>query len=235
MSDSLNRIAHLLSRGEETALTFDWSSVAREDTRWLYSHLMDSYAPKSVSKMLVALRGVLGTALRLGRISLTAYKEAVDFPPVKIEKRPTRRRVQADEIDRLFSVCSEDKSAAGIRDLAIIVLLYVGRLRRSQIVALNTRDYDARGKILTVKSSNSTFHHSFELTQKSAAALDAWLSLRGKSIGPVFYPINKSGQLIRRRMSDTAVRKILQKRAKQAGIAQVTPNDLRFARVADIP
>ena len=50
----------------------------------------------------------------------------------------------------------------------------------------------------------------------------------------MFTPINKAGTITLRRMSDQAVRKLLLKRAAQAGVAHFSPHDLRRTMISDL-
>src|SRR5207302_9241241 len=70
------------------------------------------------------------------------------------------------------------------------------------------------------------------------AAVDAWLVVEGaaslRSDGPLFCPINKGGKLTMRRMTDQAVRKILRKRARESGVRDFSPHDLRRSMIGDL-
>lgn len=57
----------------------------------------------------------------------------------------------------------------------------------------------------------------------SVQAVREWLAIRGPAPGPLFVPINKSGRLVPRRLSDKAVTHILQERAAEATITAFQP------------
>src|SRR5439155_8632397 len=61
------------------------------------------------------------------------------------------------------------------------------------------------------------------------------LKVRGLQPGPHFCAIAKGGKLkLPRKMSDRAVVYIVQRRAKQAGVAHFSPHDLRRTMIGDL-
>jgi len=65
-------------------------------------------------------------------------------------------------------------------------------------------------------------------------ALADWLAVRGDWEGSLFVAVNKGGRLGRRRMTEQAVYGILQKRATEAGVDDLSPHDLRRTYVGDL-
>ena len=66
-------------------------------------------------------------------------------------------------------------------------------------------------------------------------ALRAWLTVRGDAEGPLFYSGHKGGHLHEGQgMTPQAVRDVVVRRAKQAGVENVTPHDLRRSFVSDL-
>lgn len=99
-------------------------------------------------------------------------------------------------------------------------------LRREEAVALDLEDYHRGEGQLRVhgKGSKERLAH---LASGADAALDAWIALRSDEPGPLFVPINKAGRLDLRRLSGQAIRLILRKRARLAGVADFSPHDAR--------
>ncbi|MDP9372590.1 MAG: tyrosine-type recombinase/integrase, partial [Chloroflexota bacterium] len=58
--------------------------------------------------------------------------------------------------------------------------------------------------------------------------------MRGPTLGPFFRPVNKAGRIVPRRLSAQAIYAILQKRAGEAGLAHLSPHDLRRTFVGDL-
>ena len=68
----------------------------------------------------------------------------------------------------------------------------------------------------------------------SQLALDDWLKVRGEVDGPLFVPVLKGGRIQASRMSAQAVYGAVKKRAKDAGVDDFSPHDLRRSFVGDL-
>jgi integrase len=61
------------------------------------------------------------------------------------------------------------------------------------------------------------------------------LAIRGEAEGPLFCPINRAGLLSKdRHLSGEAIRQILRRRAQAAGLADISPHDLRRTFAGDL-
>lgn len=230
----LDQIAGLLSDGQRTATEFDWSALRFAHVQAVRSRVMEAYAPATVNGMLSALRGVLKAAWRLGQMSAEDYQRAVDVENVKGDVLPAGRDLQQGEILALVDVCLNDDSAAGVRDAAIIGLLYACGLRRAELVALELVDYNADSGALKVISGKGQKDRLVYVTGGAKEALVDWLTIRGDLAGPLFMPVNKGGNIQQRAMTDQAVYNMLKKRAEQAGVKDFSPHDFRRTFVGDL-
>jgi site-specific recombinase XerD len=105
-----------------------------------------------------------------------------------------------EELQKVFDACQQDNSPAGIRDGAIIGLLYGLGLRRSEVVSLDLSDYNPAQGIVSVHGKGNRPRLGYALEQVRAL-LDAWIHLRGGWEGPMFSPINKGGGLAQNQFS----------------------------------
>jgi integrase len=234
MSESLDIVAGLLTTNRCNRDTIQWSALRYQHTAALRTLIAQLYAPATANKMLAALRGVLQEAWRLGQMTAEDYHRAADLPSIKGTTLPRGRALSATELGNLFAACEADQSAAGRRDAALLAVLYNCGLRRSELVALDLGDYDPAENALTVRSGKGNKARISYATDASITLLETWLESRGLSSGPLFTPINKSGKIVLRRLSDQAVRKILLKRAAQTGVAPFSPHDLRRTMIGDL-
>jgi site-specific recombinase XerD len=225
-ASALAALAQLL--GYDDALSCPWSQLRYQHTAAIRAALAEAYAPATANRMLAALRRVVQEAWRLGQMTAEEYRRAADLKVIKAEKLPAGRALSVEEIAALFNACAADATAAGVRDGALIALLIASGLRRSEAVALDVRDYTSATGALTVREGKGRKDRIVYVADATAAAaLADWLTIRGSGAGPLWTAATRGGHITTRRMTDQAVALILQKRAQQAGIADVSPHDLR--------
>ena len=133
----------------------------------------------------------------------------------------------------MMGICAEDGGPAGVRDGALIGLMYAAGLRRAEVVALNVEDYTPETGDLVVRGKGSK-ERLLYVDNGAQDALHDWLALRGPEPGPIFCPINKGGRLELRRLTDQAVYNMLRKRAGQATVKPVSPHDMRRTFVSEL-
>ena len=134
---ALNEIARMLAGEEAAALTCNWAAVRYPHAAAIRTRLAETYAPATANKMLSALRRVLKEAWKLGYMSAEEYQRAVSVANVPGQTLPPGRELGQGEIYSLMLQCASDNSPAGVRDAAMIALLYSCGLRRAEIVALD--------------------------------------------------------------------------------------------------
>ncbi len=244
MKGALDAMAQLLTSGRCDALSLDWSEVRFQHGAALRAVLAERYAPATANKMLAAWRGTLKAAWRLGILSSEDYGRAADLGSVRGETLPKGRALAGGELRALLSVCANDtyKDAtprpAGVRDAAILCVLYGGGLRRSEIVGLDVADYEAQNGALTVRCGKGSKARITYLPSGGQSRLRRWLELRAQKgfqdEGPLFHPIHRSGKIFEGRMTDQAILALLQRRALDAGIKAFSPHDLRRTFISDL-
>jgi site-specific recombinase XerD len=226
---ALDRIAALLSDGKATALGMPWHLLNGQQTQAIRRDLAAGYAPTTTNRALAALRGVLKEAWRLGLMDAEAYHRASSVENVPWYTPPRGRDLGTGEIEALFAACASDPTPAGVRDAALLAVLYGGGLRRSEVIALGVGDYNSSNGALTVRSTRRNRERIVYATSGAAQALERWIMLRGTDPGPLFVPVNKGQKILVRdqRMSDQSIHRVLLKRGRQAGITAFSCQDLR--------
>lgn len=233
MHTALNRIAALLTDSKLDAMRLNWGALHYAHTNAIRAQLSRLYKPATANTMLAALRGVLQAAWRLGYMSAEAYQAAAAVKSVRGTSVPAGRELHTGELQALLAVCAREGKAAGIRDAALIGILYGAGLRRAEVVALDFAHYEPATGKLHVRGKGNKERLAW-IVDAVAAALDEWLMVRGEAAGPLFWHINKGGVLVNRRLTTQAVYHILQKRARQAQIPGFSPHDLRRTFVSDL-
>lgn len=116
----------------------------------------------------------------------------------------------------------------------MLALLYGGGLRRSEAVALDVSHFEPETGMLTIRSGKGRKDRTVYATNGAAAALTDWLTVRGPETGALFCPVNKGGKIKASRLTGQAVLNILAKRAREAGVAHLSPHDLRRTFVSHL-
>ncbi|MCD4684914.1 MAG: tyrosine-type recombinase/integrase [Anaerolineae bacterium] len=235
MFQALDTIARLLSGGELDLYTLDWGAVRYQHTAAVRAVLAERYKPSTANKMLSALRQVLRHTWMLGQMSAEDYHRARAIETVKGQSLPAGRDLGLGEIAALMQVCEDDASPAGARDAAIIALMYATGIRRASVVRLDLKDFDAQTYTLQIHEAKGGQAYLAHVAQDGAqCALADWLHLRDAAAGPLFWPVNKGGNMTNRRISAQAVYNLLLKRAAQAGVDHFSPHDLRRTLAGDL-
>lgn len=231
---ALNTIASILTNGECDALTIDWAKLRYHHTAAVRVALMRKFAPVTANKMLSALRRVLKEAYKLDLMDAESYTKAIDLPNIEGESEERGRSLSRSEIAALLESC-QSESIIDLRDGALIAILRGTGLRRSELVRLELRDWNATTGALVVRRGKRGKGRTVYLSSEAIGYLEKWLALRGDKPGPLLCRIWKGGQLQGDRpMNSDAVWRILQKRGKLAGLESFSPHDLRRTFCSDL-
>jgi site-specific recombinase XerD len=182
------------------------------------------------------LRRVLEEAFRLGLYSdYNDYYRAAGVRSLRVESLPRGRSLAMQELEQLVNACQSDQANPhlGIRDTAIITLMYACGLRRQETVDLNLADLDPDNQKIRILGKGSKQRFVY-LSQDALPAIEAWLHIRGRQLGPLFTRITKAGKVTLKRLSPQAVYYILKTRQKEAGVASFSPHDLRRTTITDM-
>jgi len=209
--------------------TFPWASLRYEHAQAVRRVLIERYAPATANKVLSALRGVAREAWRLGLIDAETHARIRDVPGVRGSRLPAGREVPLKELAKLFRACAE-AGPSGVRDAATMALLYGAGLRRSEAAALDVEAFDGSNVRVLGKGNKE---RSVPIPAAAAAALSAWLELRGPAPGPLLCPV-RGRSVALRRMSSQAIMTALVRRAADGGVPHCSPHDLRRSYITGL-
>ena len=180
---------------------------------WLHDRRL---AKSSIARKLATVRSCFRYLARLG---------AVEFNPARQVRSPKLARrlpsfLPKDESKELLDT-EVERSEAGLRDHALLELLYATGLRVAECCGLDLDDVDRRHGAVRVMGKGGK-ERVVPAGDAALGALDAWLSVRGEARGALF--TNSRG----RRLGTRSVHRIVKQRARAAGIdRRVTPHTLR--------
>jgi site-specific recombinase XerD len=214
--------------------TFPWPELRYEHTAAVRAALLKRrLAPATVNRILAALRGVLREAWKLELLSAEDLARAIQVENVRATTLPRGRALARSELEALFASCALDPSPAGARDAAALALLYGAGLRRSEAVTVDLGHLDLPTDTIKVLGAKG---RKDRVTYLGAAVetVARWVALRGPTAGPLLLAVNKAGRIVFRRLCGDAVRRLLERRARTAGVAGFSPHDLRRSCASDL-
>ena len=241
IEQSLRVVARALGGEHASILTFPWPSLRYQHTAALRAACWDRYAPATTNKLLAAVRGVLHEAWRLHLIDADDYRRAADVRGVRGATLLRGRALSAGELRALFVHCAADPSVVGVRDAALLGVLYGGGLRRAEVVALNVADHDRATSALRIAHGKGRKARLAYVRGGAAAALEQWMAVRATAAdasddgsGPLFVRLRKGSALTTDRLTPSGVLLVLQRRARAAGVAPFSPHDVRRTFIGDL-
>lgn len=182
---------------------------------------------------LIALRGFLKYLARREIKSLDP--SLIDLPHV-VRKQVTF--LHFDEVEDMLNQI-DLSTESGLRDRAIIELLYSGGLRVSELVGLNRDSINLERREFMVRGKGSKDRPIF-ISQACADRVQDYLDARNDSLPALFLNNSKNVQAVDtsgnyRRMTKRSVERIVEKYAKLAGITKhVSPHTLRHSFATDL-
>jgi integrase/recombinase XerD len=182
-------------------------------------------ATASASRAVVAVRGLHRFALAEGEVARDVAADV--HPPAPARKLP--KALDVDTVTRLLEAPSTE-DPRGVRDRALLELLYSTGARISEVVGLDVDDVDAeqRTVVLTGKGGKQRL---VPVGRPALAALDAYrvrsrpgFAVRGRGTPALF--LNARGA----RLSRQSAWNVLRETAEFAGItAEISPHTLRHS------
>lgn len=182
---------------------------------------------------LIALRGFLKY---LAKRSIPSLDPSLVELPHVVRKQVTF--LHYDEVENLLDTI-DLSTETGLRDRAIIELLFSGGLRVSELVKLNRDSINLDRREFIVRGKGRKDRPIF-ISKAAAERVQDYLDARTDSLAPLF--LNNSKNLSTpdtsgdyRRLTARSIERIVQKYAREAGITKhVSPHTLRHSFATDL-
>lgn len=222
-------LEHCAEQGIDPTAPTDGAAASFRDLVSINRKTGKPMRPSSIRNYFAALSYVYGTLIAKNPPKATwnpFSARNIQWPEVSTDEGETQPILDRDT-QRILSVCAEDASPAGLRDHAIVQVLYGTGLRRMSVMSIE-RDrivYQDDGQVIArvkVKGSGDNLKQ-VTLPESAVKAIEAWLEVAPK--GPYVFPSrNKRGH-----MDLSMVNKILAARAKAAEVEEARPHKFRVA------
>ncbi len=190
------------------------------------------WSPSSVNKHMSAVRGVLRTAWQLGLMTTDDHERARKVEGDTGTRLPPGRSIAEAEMVGILNVCS-DGSLIGLRNTAIVAVLYATGARRAEIAGARCEHYNPGGRNLRIIGKRDKEREVY-LSENAAAHLGSWLSRINAARGPLFRPVNRWGQVVNRHMSPRAVSDVIEGARHAAGLPKLSPHDFRRTFIGNL-
>lgn len=227
MVSSLRAILHVLGYSESID-AFPWEKLRYDHVQAIRAALAQRYKPATTNRHLVALRGVLSHAHRLGYLTAEELSQVKLVKAVPGSTAKRGRMLSPEEIRTLLAGCSAEGDARGRRDAALLAVAAYSGLRRFEIAALDLADFDPKAQKLTVKRGKGGKYREVFLPPEACAHLAAWIADRKTRSGPLFCPTSR-GRHLRAglRLGQGAIHQIICDRCVRAHLPKTTTHDFR--------
>lgn len=227
MAKILDRAATFFGFSSRDA--FPWAQLR-------HSHLLalkakfehDGYSPNTTNLYLCALRGVAHQAWAMGLISDHDDRVISSVKGSRGSRAPRGRALPKSETDKLIESCAALQSTIGVRDAAIFALGAGCGLRRNEIATARLDDYDQADGVIYITGKGNKQREVYPPPSVVSRLAD-WLSIRTGQGGEMLFCVVRKGGRIQgdHALTADAVYKVLLRRAKDAGVTNFTPHDLR--------
>ena len=211
------------------------SEVVRKYRLWLNRYKNnneDELATITQSYHLIALRGFL---------TYLSKRDIASLSPEKIELPKVARKqvtfLHYDEIARMLDAIPLDDEA-GLRDRAIIELLFSSGLRVSELVGLNRDHVNTKRREFMVRGKGRKDRPVF-IGEAAAGRVEEYLKSRLDNLPPLFLSYSRNNSTTTsgdfRRLTARSVQRIINKYARLAGITKhVSPHTMRHSFATDL-
>ena len=211
------------------------SEIIRKYRLWLNRYKNsngDELSTITQSYHLIALRGFLG---------YLSKRDIPSLPPDRIELPKVSRRqvtfLHYDEVERLLSQI-DTNTETGLRDRAIIELLFSSGLRVSELVNLNKDHINATRREFMVRGKGQKDRPVF-ISESASLHVKNYLHKRTDNLPPLFIGYSNNNESTTsgdyRRLGARSIQRVINKYTRMAGITKhVSPHTMRHSFATDL-
>ncbi len=185
----------------------------------------EGFTPASVSRNIASIKSFLLFLLKSGSISKDPSERI--RPPKVVKKSPPI--IPPERIDRLLKQ-PDTKTNKGIRDKAMLELIYATGMKVSELISMRLADINLSGRYLSCGEKRERI---IPFGKTARTALQDYINIREtaflKNETEVLF-LNSSGEQLTRQ----GFWKILKAYAKEVGIEEINPNIIRHSFAAHL-
>jgi len=222
LSDVAGLLEHARRMGHDDVTTIDLRTLRS----WLALQQTSGKSRTTLARRATAARVFTGWLARTGRAEIDAGA-SLGSPKAHRSLPPVLRADEARDLIRAAAELADDGSPVGLRDVAMLELLYATGIRVGELVGLDIDDVDRERNVVRVFGKGRK-ERSVPFGRPAAQALDFWLKLgrpqlRVEGAGAALF-LGARG----RRIDQRAVRTLVHRRiAEVPGAPDIGPHGLR--------
>lgn len=223
ISSYMSDLEHFRSFCRRASVT-DVADVERALLRRYLAHLSElNYSRRTIARKFSSIRACMSWALHTGRI---AVDPSLDIPVPKLD-HPLPKVVKPSEAAALCELPPADE-ARGLRDRAIIEILYGSGVRVSELCSLDLEDVDLRRGSIVVEGKGRK-ERKLPLSEPACRALERYVTegrgdLARPSSGSALFLGVRGG-----RLGTRAVRSMLDRYTRLEEGSKISPHTLRHS------
>jgi integrase/recombinase XerC len=181
-------------------------------------------AAATVNRRLAALRSLVKLARTLGLVGW-----ALEVEGVRAEAYRETAGPGVGGIRQVLARLDRRTDAKGLRDRAVLRLLFDLALRRQEVVGLDVEDLDLQAGTVAVLGKGQAGKVKLSLPAPTRAALAAWLAARASAPGPLFTSLDRARKGDGR-LTGGAVYALVRRLGAAAGV-RARPHGLRHSAI----
>jgi integrase/recombinase XerC len=205
-----------LSQSQAIALVLKYQSMLIEA----------GLAPSTINTRISAVKSLANHARKLERCQFSL----ADVKSVAVEIYRDTSGVDISGMRSILETCDLD-TVKGVRDYALIRLLWDNALRRGEVSGANVGDFDARSRKLWIKGKGRIDKSAINLNPVTVSAIADWLDIRGgvASSDPLFISLDHpNGE----RLQGRGIHQMIANRSKKAEITKpMSPHRVRHSAI----
>jgi integrase len=203
--------------------------LARESLFAYREHLLKrGLSPSTINVQLSAIRKLVVEAQRTGIIDSETAASIIEVPNVRQQGTRLGNWLNRSQAKELLAVPDRER-LIGNRDHAILALLLGCGLRRQELEKLKVEDIverEGRAVIVDLVGKGRRVR-TVAVPHWVKQSVIQWTAAAGITEGPLLRPVSKSGKVGETGMGDWSVWSVVERCAKEIGIKDFGPHDLR--------
>lgn len=184
--------------------------------------------PTTVNRKLASVRSLTDMAYTLGMVN---WKVRIKNQKVESNSRDTKGPGKSG-VQKLQEEVGKRTDPKGLRDQALLHILYDLALRRSEVVGLDLDDVDLEQGTLRILGKGRLQKETLSIPTRTRKVLKEWIDLRGNQEGPLFVNFHHDGTVNGKRLTADGLYYVVKHLGKKTG-QKVRPHGLRHTSISE--